>query len=318
MESSSILRPAALGLAERRAGVRDAILARVPEAKDSVFGRAFAECFVDRVAEAIDADAWTPLLTWIDATYRRHAETRAAQAIFAAASHAVAHTLDELHADAAIRTQFREVTREIAEMTLGIPSSSPGQGETVEETDVVLASVVGELRSLDPATAEHSQAVSAWCGRIAERLGLTKSDTLKVTRGGLVYDFGKTTMPRDILDAPRSLSDEEWDLVRNHVLAGERMIRESPLLRQFCSIVRSHHERFDGLGYPDGLDSHRIPITVRIVAVADAFTAMIAARAYRPALSPAHALEELRRCKGAQFDPEVVNAMIDVVNGRRA
>lgn len=312
----SILRPAALGLQERRGGVRDAILASTPEAKDSVFGRAFAECFVDRVAEAIYGDAWTPLLTWIDATYRRHGESRSARAIFLAAPRAVAKALDDIDAAPAVRDRFGNIAKEIRTMVAGMPSLDAAVTTgALEETDVVLSSVVGELRSLDPATAEHSQAVSAWCARIAARMGLSTIDTMKVTRGGLIHDFGKTSTPKDILTAPRCLSDEEWDVMRSHVLSGERLVCDTPLLRQFCSIVRSHHERYDGLGYPDGLDSHRIPITVRIVSVADAFNAMIATRPYRPAMSPAQALEELKRCKGAQFDPNVVNAMLDVANG---
>jgi putative nucleotidyltransferase with HDIG domain len=308
---------AAGGIAERRAGMREAILAGVPDSKNSVFAQAFAECFVDRVADAIHEDAWTPLLTWVDATYRRHGESKAARALFLAAPRVIAKTLDEIGADPSVRERFRTIAREISTIVAVIPGSdhSPLTG-TIEETDVLLSGVVGELRSLDPTTAEHSQAVSAWCGRIAARLGLSRADTMKVTRGGLIHDFGKTSTPKHILTAPRSLSDEEWDVMRRHVLAGEHMVCNTPLLRQFCSIVRSHHERYDGLGYPDGLDSHRIPITVRIVSVADSFNAMIAPRPYRPAMSPAHALEELKRCKGSQFDPNVVDAMIDIVTNQ--
>lgn len=315
MESIA-LRPTALELTERRNAMRDAILAGAPEAKDSVFGRAFAECFLDRVADAIDDDAWTPLLTWIDATYRRHNATQSARSIFLVAPRVISKALEEIGAPPELRERFRAVAGDIAAILAGMPTlDARATDGTLEETDVVLSSVVGELRSLDPLTADHSQAVSAWCARIATHMGLSRNDTMKVTRGGLIHDFGKTSMPKELLTAPRSLSDEEWDVMRNHVLDGERIIGGSPMLRQFCSIVRSHHERFDGLGYPDGLDSHRIPITVRIVSVADSFNAMIAPRPYRPALSPAQAIAELKRCKGAQFDPNVVNAMIDVFNG---
>ncbi len=315
----SIARPGTLLFNERRAFVRDAILEGAPEAKNSVFARAFAECFVDRVAEALEEGAWTPFLTWVDATYHRHAESVPARALFAVAPRAVSDALDTLGTPPEVRDAFRSVAQEIAATPGGILSAAGAADIGVlEEIDVALARVVGELRALDPLTADHAQAVSAWCGRVAERMGLAKTEATKVTRGGLVHDFGKTTIPREILTAPRSLRDEEWALMREHVLAGERAIRETPSLRQFCSIVRSHHERFDGLGYPDGLESHRIPITVRIVSVADSFNAMIAPRPYRPAMNPAHALAELNRCKGSQFDPSVVDAMIDVVTTGRS
>lgn len=306
---------AAMEIHERRAGMREAILAGVADTKDTVFARAFAECFVDRVVDALHDGSWTPLLTWVDATYRRHGDSKAARALFLAAPRVVSKMLEDLDGNDDLRDRFRGVSREISAIVAGMPGADAALlTGAVEETDVLLAGIVGELRSLDPSTAEQSQAVSAWCGRIAQRLGLSRADTLKVTRGGLVYDFGKTATPKHILMAPRSLSDQEWDVMRAHVLAGERTVCNAPLLRQFCSIVRSHHERYDGLGYPDALDSHRIPITVRIVSVADSFNAMIAPRPYRPAMSPAHAVEELKRCKGAQFDPNVVDAMIDVVN----
>ncbi|HUY41419.1 MAG TPA: HD-GYP domain-containing protein [Candidatus Dormibacteraeota bacterium] len=314
----SIARSGTLLFSERRAFLRDAILEGAPEAKNSVFARAFAECFVDRVAEALEEGAWTPFLTWVDVTYRRHAESVPARSLFTAAPRAVSDALDTIGTPPDVLERFRSVAQEIATIADGILSADGADHAGVlEEIDVALASVVGELRALDPMTADHAQAVSAWCGRVAERMGLTKPEARKVTRGGLVHDFGKTAIPREILTAPRCLSDEEWDLMREHVLAGERAIRETPSLRQFCSIVRSHHERFDGLGYPDGLESHRIPITVRIVAVADSFNAMIASRPYRPAMSPAHALAELKRCRGSQFDPGVVDAMIDVVTTGR-
>ncbi|MGH7736332.1 MAG: HD-GYP domain-containing protein [Candidatus Tyrphobacter sp.] len=312
---SSILHPAT-GLTESRSGVRDAILAASPDAGASVFGRAFAECFVDRVSEAIETDAWEPLVAWIGATYRRHGESRATRAMFLAAPRAIAKALEELDADPRVRDRFGNVAREVRAMVAGIPMLDAAvTSNALEEIDVIVSGMIGELQSIDPALAEQAQAVSAWCARIAAKVGLSSADTMKVTRGALVYDFGKSATPRRVLYAPRALTDDEWDLMRAHVHHGESAIGKMPQLMQFASIVRSHHERYDGLGYPDGLDAHRIPVTVRIVSVADAFNAMIAPRAYRPAMSPAQALDELRRGKGAQFDPNIVNAMLDLANG---
>jgi HD-GYP domain-containing protein (c-di-GMP phosphodiesterase class II) len=298
--------PAAAILQTRRDAVRDAILRRASaEGDNTTFARAFAECFIDRVSTALYEGEWTPLLSWFDATYRNHAN-RHSRALFTGAALAVCETLGP-------NEQVQRAAEEIAAIVEAV-SGCPVEGVrgAVDETDVLLSSLVGELSAIDPATAEQSRAVSAWCGRIAAKMGLTKLETAKVTRGGLVYDIGKITAPHEILHAARALSDDEWSIMREHVVAGEKIVANTGTLRQLTPIVRSHHERYDGLGYPDGLDRERIPLIARIVSVADAFNAMIAFRPYRRQMSPQQAIEELKRCRGTQFDPNIVEAMIDV------
>jgi putative nucleotidyltransferase with HDIG domain len=315
MEATALLRPAASRLQERRDIVRETILARADVGVDrSVFGRAFADCFIDRVTEALYDNTWTPLMTWIDATCRTHADSTPARAVFAAASPAVCEALRDMEETApGSRDNLERLAHDVAQILANI-GTEPANGATdaLDDTDVLLASLVGELSSIDSGTAEHSRNVSAWSGRIAAKLDLPKAEVIKVTRGGLVHDVGKISTPQEILAAARALSDDEWTVMREHVLAGEEMIAKIPPLHQFCTIVRSHHERFDGLGYPDGLDRSRIPLSVRIVSVADAFNAMIGARTYRQSMSPLQAIEELKRCSGTQFDPRVVEVMIDV------
>ena len=152
-----------------------------------------------------------------------------------------------------------------------------------------------------------------WCWRVAKRLELSRSESYVVTRSGLLHDIGKTMTPIDILTAPRKRTDDEWDVMRRHAAEGEQIVQQSSELHPFAPAVRSHHERFDGRGYPDRLERGFIPFSARIVAVADAFNAMIARRPYRPPLPPTQAIEELKRNSGTQFDPAVVEAMIDVV-----
>ncbi len=313
-----VRRPIARQFEAERGTIRDAILTRAPEAKNSIFGKAFAECFVDHVSEALANDAWTPFLSWVDTTYHRHAESAPARAVFSVAPATVTEALRQLDEGGDAYEEFRSLAEAICTMTAVEDATSENADDVFEETDVAVGSIVSDLRALDVATADHSQAVSAWCGRIAERMGLPKTERVKVTRGGLIHDIGKTRTPKEILTAARPLTDDEWDVMREHVLAGERILQDAPLLRPFGSIVRSHHERYDGLGYPDGLDGSRIPITVRIVSVADSFNAMIGTRAYRVPMSPARAIDELKRCKGSQFDPNVVDVMIDVVQGALA
>ncbi|HZO94233.1 MAG TPA: HD domain-containing phosphohydrolase [Candidatus Baltobacteraceae bacterium] len=183
----------------------------------------------------------------------------------------------------------------------------------LDECDVVIAERIAQLDLVDPLTGDHSRAVGSWCRRIAERLGLSRDEALHASRSGLIHDIGKSSVPIGILTAPRRLDADERAIMEAHVLYGEQYVLEHPVLHPFAPSVRSHHERFDGRGYPDGLPGARIPLTTRIVSVADSFNAMIDRRPYRPPRPPSEALLELHRGRGTQFDPDVVDAMIAVV-----
>ena len=128
--------------------------------------------------------------------------------------------------------------------------------------------------------------------------------------GALLHDIGKIRIPESVLDKRSALDDEEWALMRTHPVAGERILAPIEALANVVPIVRSSHERWDGGGYPDGLSGEAIPIGARIVAVCDAFRAMVEPRPYRPALDLEAARAELDRCSGTQFDPAVVSALL--------
>ncbi len=115
------------------------------------------------------------------------------------------------------------------------------------------------------------------------------------------------------MSAPRELDDSEWLIMKMHCIEGEAILHADPVLGELAVAARSHHERFDGGGYPDGLTGTEIPLPARVVAVADAFNAMIARRPYRTPVTPTVALEELQRMGGTQFDPAIVSAMGEVV-----
>ena len=133
-----------------------------------------------------------------------------------------------------------------------------------------------------------------------------------------LHDIGKLAVPDSILLKPGPLDASEWEVVRQHTLAGERIVGRVPGLDVVADAVRASHERWDGLGYPDGLAGHEIPLAARIVAVADAYAAMTTPdRPYREPLSPAEAEDEVIRCAGTQFDPVVVEAFLAVL-ARRA
>jgi putative nucleotidyltransferase with HDIG domain len=187
--------------------------------------------------------------------------------------------------------------------------------EIIDEIDATLNALIARLESADSLTAEHSRAVSSWCARLARRLGMTSEEVALASRSGLVHDVGKLRTPAEILNAPRSLSAEEWQIMRAHALVGESIVLGIPIIQHLSVAVRSHHERIDGKGYPDGIKGLRIPTIARLVAVADCFNAMIGRRPYRKPMPPSIALMELERHRGTQFDPEIVDAMIDIVAG---
>ena len=189
--------------------------------------------------------------------------------------------------------------------------------EALDEVDARIDALIVKLEARDPLTSEHSRAVAAWCSRLGRRLGLDSAEVTFAARCGLLHDVGKVATPLEVLNAPRALDDREWRLIRAHAAAGEAIVRAVPELRPFAPAVRSHHERLDGHGYPDRLPASAIPLMARIVAVADSFNAMIGRRPYRLPMPPIRALEELVRGRGTQFDPEVVEAMVDLVERQK-
>jgi len=164
----------------------------------------------------------------------------------------------------------------------------------------------------------HSQDVARSATLIAEELRLPAEQVQLVRWAGLLHDIGKFTVPEALLSKPARLSSGEYETVKQHAVLGASLIASSPSLRRLAPLVRHHHERFDGAGYPDRLAGQEIPLESRILAVADAAESMAAARAYRRPRTCAQVLSEIERHAGAQFDPEVVAAFRRVTEGRGA
>jgi putative two-component system response regulator len=171
--------------------------------------------------------------------------------------------------------------------------------------------LVHALEAKDAYTSGHSSRVSRYAVKTAVQLGYTGDRLEHIRLGGELHDVGKIGTREDILNKPGPLTPDEFEHIKAHTALGERILApslaESPMV---LSIVRSHHERMDGGGFPDGLTGTGIPQEARIVAVVDAFDAMTTNRAYRPSRVPVDAVQELRRCAGAHFDPEVVQAFV--------
>jgi putative nucleotidyltransferase with HDIG domain len=273
--------------------------------------------FMERFAASVAAADWTQLLSWVDTACDRYAGIVPVPAIVAAAAGVVGKHLGAMPGPGLSAAEM-DVVRAEVERLAARPRlvRDAGRHEAIDEIDVALDDLMTRLDHADALTAEHSRAVSAWCSRLAKRLALARHDAIHVARSGLVHDIGKITTPTKILNAPRALDEEEMTIMRGHAMAGAAIVSEIALASHLTPIVRSHHERFDGRGYPDGTSGGAIPTAARIVAVADAFNAMIGRRPYRPPFSPSIALERLEAGRGTQFDPIVVDAMIDVVTNR--
>jgi diguanylate cyclase (GGDEF)-like protein len=175
--------------------------------------------------------------------------------------------------------------------------------------DVLLAAMSERQNSLS----EHNDSVAALAELLAVRLGLPPGQVETIQSAAVLHDVGKFAIPEEILNKPGPLTEDEWVFMRQHTVIGERILAAAPALAQVAALVRSTHERHDGSGYPDGLAGEEIPFGARIVGVCDAYAAMIRDRPYRAALSHAEAVRELERCAGSQFDPDVVAALVELL-----
>jgi putative two-component system response regulator len=179
-----------------------------------------------------------------------------------------------------------------------------------------LARLAAGLEARVPGTDGHARRVSRYAAGIARKMGLPREQVARVRRAGAIHDIGKFELPPAIVNKPGPLSDREFALVQRHAAAGERMVTGLGD-EQLTAIVRHHHERLDGSGYPDRLGGEEIPLGARIVAVADTFDALTSARPYRPAGRDRDALVLLEAEAGTQLDPEVVRAFRDYYSGPR-
>jgi putative nucleotidyltransferase with HDIG domain len=177
------------------------------------------------------------------------------------------------------------------------------------------AHLLGEvLTNSHEYTGVHSRSVVVLAHQVGEALELGETTMREIEFGALLHDVGKMAVPTEILNKPAALTDEEMEIVRSHTVEGAQMLnRIGGVLGEVGEVVRSHHEHFDGRGYPQGLAGEEIPIASRVIACCDAFSAMTTDRPYRDAMSIEDALTELRSHAGTQFDPRVVLALIDVV-----
>ena len=173
--------------------------------------------------------------------------------------------------------------------------------------------LVSTVEAKDPYTYGHSRKVNTYAVALAEAVGLSPEEVSRVSTAALLHDIGKIGIADRVLNKKSKLTKEDWEAIRSHPRLGATIVGNVPNLAPCVSTILHHHERWDGSGYPEGLKGEQISVEARILAIADAFEAMSAARPYRPALCNEKVLTELRRGAGSQFDPELVEVFIGVV-----
>lgn len=166
----------------------------------------------------------------------------------------------------------------------------------------------------DDATGNHVHRIQRYCQALAAKLGISDVEAEEIGYSSIMHDVGKIAVPDEILKKPGKFTPEEFETMKAHTVNGEKILPFKPFFAMARKIARSHHEKWDGSGYPDGLAGENIPLCARITAVADVFDALISKRSYKDEWPIEKAMAEMKQCSGSHFDPAVVDAMVELYN----
>jgi len=181
-------------------------------------------------------------------------------------------------------------------------------------TESALRVAARSIDAKDRYTNGHSTRVAVISREIARRLDFTEEEVENVYYTALVHDIGKIGVPDTVLTKPSKLNDEEYRIIQTHTTTGYNILKEFEGVPDIAQGARYHHERYDGTGYCEGISGEDIPLVARIIAVADAYDAMTSSRVYRSKLSDDKARAEIERCKGAQFDPQIADILLQMLD----
>jgi len=237
------------------------------------------------------------------------------EGIKAGADDYISKPFDSTELKARIRSQLRMRQME-SELALVNRNLRMRTSDLVEQQRSLFLSTVKSLASAidakDEYTRHHSTRVTDFTLRIAAKMGLSEKELGDLELAAILHDVGKIGVPESILNKPGKLTDEEFRLIKEHPARGENILSPVIELKEIARVVRSHHERYDGTGYPDKLKGHEIPLGARIMAIADTYDSITSERPYRKAASHRYAVKEIIGCSGTQFDPEVVENFLEI------
>lgn len=268
---------------------------------DTQGGLTFAERLRNAVLEEFAGDRVPVTISFGIATFPTDGETAAS----------LLHAADDALYQAKNSGRNRSVGFQ-RQMTTATVGRIPGGNVEAERFTAVMIDLAAVVDVRFSGSARHSETVGRYAEMMARELGLSESRVSRVRLAGLLHDIGKATLPDSILKKPGPLDPAERRSIDTHPAIGAQIINHQSLA-DVSAWVAAHHERHDGLGYPAGLAGDEIPLEARILAVADAYEAMTSDRAYRTAVTPAAACAELLRCANSQFDPTVVNALLNAL-----
>jgi putative two-component system response regulator len=190
--------------------------------------------------------------------------------------------------------------------------------DELERAESVLFSLARIIEGKDPYTEGHSERLSRYSELLGEQLGLPEEQIVALRRAGMVHDIGKVAVPDSILLKPGALTPEEWKIIREHPVIGERICAPLKSFRLVLPIIRHHHEKLDGSGYPDGLKGDEIPLTARVLQMADLYDSLTTERPYKPALPPAQALQKIEEeIQMGWWDPDIFTELIKMLGRLR-
>ncbi len=293
-------------LAERRLDVTNDIVARLRRRDFVGLSPLIVRSLVDALAVSISGSSPDPVVHW--SRMVRHAHSVAVvTAMIESACDVVEELAHAEHGDLATIVVFLEIVKTRTASREIVPAAAGG-GESALNS--AIENLLAMLSARDEATCTHSRATGEWGRRIATRMGLEPPVTERIVKAGILHDIGKIRVPDDILFKPSTLTVPEWEIMKRHAEAGAEILSAIPALAQYAPIVATHHERFDGHGYPHGLRANDIALETRVVSVADCFHAMTTDRPYRRALSYGEAIAALVDGRGRQWDKEIADVMI--------